>query len=459
MTFDVNNAKGVFDLVDEAIKATHAAQVEFYSSSTKDSREQLLSAIRAEVLSRVEDLSVKNFTETKLGRLEDKVAKLYSAASGTPGTEVLETKVWSGTHGVTLEERAPYGVIGAVTPVTNAIETILHNAISMLASGNAVIFNVHPSSKVVCAEMVDLINNVAIKEVGIENLVTMIKEPTLDSLAEISKSPLVSMLVGTGGPGLVNAILRSGKKAIGAGAGNPPVVVDASANLDVAAMGIYSGASFDNNLLCIGEKAVFVEDSVADALLEKLKGVGAYVLSDEETDKLTGNILTMDEHDGAKPCTPKEIAKIWHPRKEAVGQDAGKILASIGIESETKLAVMVVDNDHPLVHVEQMMPVLPIVRCKDVNEAIERAVAAEKGNNHSAAIYSGNIENVTKFGRLVNTTIFVHNGPTLAGIGMFGEGTSTTTIAGPTGEGITNALSFTRTRRFAVAQGGMRIIN
>jgi propionaldehyde dehydrogenase len=306
--------------------------------------------------------------------------------------------------------------------------------------------------------MIDLLNETIIAAGGPENLVTMVQEPTLETLNEIASSPLVNMLVGTGGPGLVKAILQSGKKGVGAGAGNPPVIVDASANLDLAAAGVYGGASFDNNLLCIGEKEVFVEEAVADAFLDKLEEVGAYVLTAEEAEKLTEEILTLDEFEGAKPCTAHEISRVWHPVKKHVGQDAGQILKSIGVKSDTRLAVMLVENDHPLVHVEQMMPVLPVVICKDIDEAIERAVAAERGNKHSACIYSGNIENVTKFGGRINTTIFAHNGPTLSGVGYNAEGTSTFTIAGPTGEGITNALSFTRARRFAIAQGGLRIV-
>lgn len=458
MSFDINTAKGVFNSVEDAIQATHQAQVEFYASSTKESRETIIAAIRNAVLSHAEDFAKMVLEETKLGRVEDKIAKHQLTALKTPGTEVLETKVWSGDHGISIEERAPYGVIGAVTPVTNPTETVVNNAISMLASGNAVVFNVHPSAKVVSAVMIDLLNKTIVEAGGIENLITMVKEPTLETLGEIAKSPLVNMLVGTGGPGLVKAILQSGKKGVGAGAGNPPVIVDASANLDLAAAGVYGGAAFDNNLLCIGEKEVFVEDAVADELIAKLSELGAYVLSKDEAEKLTDQILTMDEVDGAKPCTAQEIARVWHPVKQFVGQDAGEILKSIGVESDTRLAVMDVDNCHPLVHVEQMMPVLPIVRCKDINEAIERAVAAERGNKHSACIYSGNIENVTQFGRRINTTIFAHNGPTLSGVGYNAEGTSTFTIAGPTGEGITNALSFTRARRFAIAQGGLRIV-
>ncbi|WP_394149320.1 aldehyde dehydrogenase [Vibrio maritimus] len=458
MSFDINNAKGVFATVDAAIEATHKAQIEYYVNCTKEGREAIITAIRGAVLARAEDFAKMVREETKLGRVEDKVAKHQLTAAKTPGTEILETQVWSGDNGISLGERAPYGVIGAVTPVTNPTETIVNNAISMLAGGNAVTFNVHPSSKVVSAMMIDLLNDTIVAAGGPENLVTMVKEPTLETLNEIASSPLINMLVGTGGPGLVKAILQSGKKGVGAGAGNPPVIVDASANLDLAAAGVYGGASFDNNLLCIGEKEVFVEESVADAFLDKLEEVGAYVMSAKEAEKLTDKILTLDEFEGAKPCTAHEIARVWHPVKQYVGQDAGEILKSVGVKSDTRLAVMLVENDHPLVHVEQMMPVLPVVICKDIDEAIERAVAAERGNKHSACIYSGNIENVTKFGGRINTTIFAHNGPTLSGVGYNAEGTSTFTIAGPTGEGITNALSFTRARRFAIAQGGLRIV-
>src|SRR5690606_22663770 len=241
---------GVFDRAEDAVAAAAEAQEAFLRQCRLQDRERILRAIREEALARKEELARLISEETKLGRLEHKIAKPELTALKTPGTEDLRTEAFSGDNGLTTVEHAPYGVIGAVTPVTNPAETIIYTAIGMLASGSAVVFNVHPSAKRCSAYTVPMINKAVMAAGGPPNLVTMVREPTMETLNAIIRSPSVKLLVGTGGPGLVSTLLRSGKKAIGAGAGNPPVVVDDTADLEHAAKEIIKGASFDNNILC-----------------------------------------------------------------------------------------------------------------------------------------------------------------------------------------------------------------
>ncbi|MCJ8347851.1 aldehyde dehydrogenase, partial [bacterium] len=347
-----------------------------------------------------------------------------------------------GDNGLTLIECSPYGVIGAITPTTNPTETIINNSIGMLAAGNAVVFNPHPRARRCCAYVVHLINEAILACGGPKDLVTIMEHPTMESGKELMEHEGIRVLVVTGGPGLVKAAARSGKKVIGAGPGNPPCVVDETADLDQAAKHLILGATLDNNILCIAEKEVFVVESVADEFMQALKRNNAYHVIGANVSKLE-NLIYQDNHINA----------------DLIGKDASFILSHIDIhtDSSIRMAFMEVDNDHFLVHTEQMMPILPIVRCKDVKEAIDRAIVAEKGCFHTATMHSKNLDNLHEMAVRSEVSIFVKNGPSCAGLGYGGEGFSTMTIAGHTGEGITSARTFTRSRR-CVLKGHFRIV-
>lgn len=450
---------GVFENITDAIEAADFAQKVLMKDYSLEDREMFISNIRRVVLERKVELGRMVFEETKLGRFEHKIAKLELTATKTPGTEDLKTEAFSGDNGLTIIEQGPFGLIGAVTPVTNPIETIINNSIGIIASGNSVVFNVHPSSKNSCAYMIKLINETIKAVGGPSNIVTMVKNPTMDTMKELTTSPKVRMLLGTGGPGLVRTLLQSGKKAIGAGAGNPPVVVDETANIENAAKAIIEGASFDNNILCIAEKEVFVVNEVADELIFNMLNNGAYMLSNTELEKVMSFALEENVNKIACGCS-LDTNREYHVSKKWVGKNATEFLDKLGVShnNDINLLICEVGFDHPYVQLEQMMPVLPIVRVKDVEEAIDLAVKAEHGNRHTAMMHSTNIDNLTKFAKAVETTIFVKNAPSLAGVGANGEGYTTMSIAGPTGEGLTSAKNFTRKRRCVLAEGGFRIV-
>ncbi|WP_407272706.1 aldehyde dehydrogenase family protein [Radiobacillus sp. PE A8.2] len=447
---------GVFDNIEDAITASYDAQIAFVKQAKLADRERILSAIRTAVLKEKEHLAKLVFEETKIGNYNDKIAKHELSAEKTPGTEDLKTESITGDDGFTFVEYSPVGLIGAVTPVTNPTETIINNTISMLAAGNAVVFNVHPASKQASAYTVQLINRAIESVGGPANLVTMVKNPTLDTVQVLADSLKVKMLVGTGGPGMVKSLLKSGKKVIGAGAGNPPVIVDETADLQNAAKSIIEGASFDNNLLCIAEKEVFVLDSVADDLIFQLLDQGAHMLNHSELAQVMDFALEANTNNQPGGCTFQN--RKYHVSKQWIGKDASTILNQINVnKTNTKLLICEVDVHHPFVQLEQMMPILPIVRVKDLDEAIEKAVATEHGNRHTAVMHSNNLDSITRFAKAIGTTIFVNNGSSLAGVGFGGEGHTTMTIAGPTGEGVTSAKTFTRQRRVVLAQGSLNI--
>lgn len=431
--------KGVFATMTEALEAVSLAYTQF-KSYTVEQREKMIANIRRLTLEEAENMAKLGVEETGMGRVSDKIIKHQLVANKTPGTEDLAPSVKTGDCGLTLIEMAPYGVIGSITPSTNPSETVICNSIGMIAGGNAVVFNPHPNAKRIANYAIDLVNRAILEAGGPENLVVSVENPTMESSNEMVKSPLVKMLVATGGPGVVKMLLSSGKKAIGAGAGNPPVIVDDTADVKKAASDIVKGASFDNNLPCIAEKECFVLSSVADELIDTMQKSDAYLIKGEMINKLRD--LALVEKDGKYM-----INKDW------VGKDAGKFLKALGIDANPRLIICETDANHPFVQVEMMMPILPIVRVATIEEAIEKAVAAEHGNRHSAHIHSKNVDRLTNFARAVETTIFVKNAPSYAGIGAGGEGHTTFTIAGPTGEGLTSARSFTRQRRCVMADG------
>ncbi len=431
--------KGVFDTMTEALEAVNKAYQEFKSYSVEQ-REKMIANIRRLTLEEAAVMAKMGVDETGMGNVTDKTIKHQLVANKTPGTEDLSPSVMTGDCGLTLVEMAPYGVIGSITPSTNPSETVICNSIGMIAGGNAVVFNPHPNAKEVANYAVDLVNRGILEAGGPENLVVTVKNPTKESSDEMMASPIVRMLVATGGPGVVKALLSSGKKAIGAGAGNPPVIVDDTADVKKAGRDIVAGASFDNNLPCIAEKECFAFTNIADELIDSMIKSGAYMLTKEQAEKLKNIILV--EKNGKY-----SINKDW------VGKDAKLFLKAIGIEADAKLVICETEADHPFVQVEMMMPVLAIVRVKDIDEAIRLACIAEHGNRHSAHIHSKNVDHLTRFAKAVETTIFVKNAPSYAGIGAGGEGYTTFTIAGPTGEGLTAAHSFTRQRRCVLVDG------
>jgi aldehyde dehydrogenase len=430
---------GVFTCVDEAVTAATQA-FEALSERSLADRKRIIDHIRRISIEQSVELGTMEMEETRIGRLDHKIEKLKTLGERTPGVEFMRSDVYSGDHGLAVIEHAPFGVIGAITPVTHSLPTITGNAINMIAGGNTLVVNPHPGGKRVAAEGVRCFNQAIYRDLGIDNLICVIAEPTLESADAIFKHRGVKLICVTGGPAVARAAMQSSKRAIVAGPGNPPVVVDETADLDRAAQAIIYGASYDNNLLCISEKEVFVVDKVFDAMLAAMDRAGAVRLNSREIDALTRvAITTVGEGDHKHDV----------PAKEFLGQDAAVLARGIGkqVPAKTELLFGETDEHNPFVPVEQMMPFVPFVRCRDVDEAIEKAKFYEHGFRHTSIIHSTNVRNMTKMGRALDTTLFVKNGPCMASLGLGGEGYLSFSIATPTGEGVTTPLTFTRERR------------
>ena len=437
---------GIFENVEDAILAAKQSQKQLMELSMKK-RKEIIAAMRKASLENAEKLAIMAHEETGFGRVEDKIIKNVLAAEMTPGTEDLVAHTFTGDNGMTLVELAPYGVIGSITPSTNPSSTIINNSIGMVAAGNGVVYNPHPSAKKVTSETISILNRAIYSAGGPRELLTAPLSPTMATSEVIMSHKDVRILVVTGGEGVVNVAMKSGKKVIAAGPGNPPVIVDDTADIKKAAYDVLRGASFDNNILCIAEKEAFVMNSVLNEFKSEMQKNGAYELKNNEIDQVTNELFTKDKN-GKTIVTRKYV-----------GKSAGDLLkaCNIAVHGDIKLIIAEVNDNHPFITVEMLMPVLGIVRVYSIDEAIEKAVIAEDGCLHTAIMHSENVSNLTKAARALNTSIFVKNAPSFAGLGIEGEGFTTLTIATPTGEGLTSARSFSRIRRCTLS-GAFRIV-
>lgn len=441
-----NGYVGIYENVEDAIYAAKASQKELVQLSMKK-RKEIIAAMRKASLENAEKLAIMAFEETGFGRVEDKIIKNVLAAEKTPGTEVLVSETFTGDGGMTLVELAPYGVIGSITPSTNPSSTIINNSISMVAAGNGVVYNPHPSAKNVTSESISILNRAIYSAGGPKELLTAPLKPTMETSGVIMAHKDVRILVVTGGEGVVNVSMKSGKKVIAAGPGNPPVIVDETADIPKAASDVVKGASFDNNILCIAEKEAFVVESVFSEFKYEMSKNNAYEIKDREIEAVTKLLFTKNKN-GETVVNRKYVGKSAY----TILKDSG-----VNVSNDIRLVFADVDANHPFVTVEMLMPVLGVVKVSGIDEAIEQAVIAESGNLHTAVMHSENVHNLTRAARALNTSIFVKNAPSFAGLGVDGEGFTTLTIATPTGEGLTTARSFSRIRRCTLS-GAFRIV-
>lgn len=429
---------GLFPTLDEAVSAAETA-FRALNRMPLAIRKDMVAHMRQAGREYATVLAEMAQSETGMGRVADKVLKNILNADKTQGPEALETQAWSGDGGLTITEYAPYGVIGALTPSTNPTSTVICNAIAMVSAGNAAVFNAHPSAKGASNRTVQILNQAIQRAGGPANLLTAVAEPTLETATALMEHAGIRLLVVTGGAPVVRAAMRSGKRAVCAGPGNPPVVVDETADIEQAGRDIVIGGSFDNNIVCTTEKETFAVAAICDDLIQAMTRYGAIKLNRWQFDRLWRAVIVKDRGPG----------KYADMNKAFIGKNASVLLAEIGISAgpEVRQIVAEVDKMHPAVWSEQMMPIMPVVRVANADEAIDLAVAAEHGFRHTAVMHSKNLDNLSRMAREINCSIFVKNGPCLAGLGYGGEGYCSFTIASPTGEGLTGPRSFSRLRR------------
>ncbi len=437
------SARGKFGVFQDATEACAAAQEAFLQLQKKgmEARRKIVDVVKRMAEANAQEWGRIELEETKIGRLDHKIEKLQILKL-VPGVEWIRPDALSGDHGITLEEYTPFGVVGAVTPSTHSIPTLSGNIVNIVAAGNSVVFNAHPTAARCAALAVRAYNEAIYRETGIENIACIIEQPSFDSFKALCAAEPVRLLLVTGGPGVVKAAMQTGKRAICAGPGNPPVLVDGTACMKRAAESVIKGASYDNNLLCIGEKEVFVVGDTFDKFMDAMSTAGAVRLNNSQLEALTKAAFTFKEGHGGGCAEPVV-------NKDLIGKDVSVLAkyAGLSVPANTQLLFAETDANHPFVKEEQMMPFIPVVRVRDIEEGITASKLAEHNYKHTAIIHSHDVENITAMARALDTTIFVKNGPCMAGLGLGGEGYLSYSIATPTGEGVTNPRTFTRVRR------------
>ena len=439
----ISNLRGKYGVFPDANEACAAAHEAFLQLRQKGigARRKIEEIIKTLADKNAEAWGKLELDETRIGRLDHKIEKL-KIIKLVPGVDWLRPDAWSGDHGIMHEEYTPFGVVAVVTPSTHSIPTLSGNIVNIIAAGNAVVFNAHPAASRCAVTAVRAYNEAIYRETGIENIACIIAQPTLDSFNAMCQHPAVRLLCVTGGPGVVKAAMQTGKRAICAGPGNPPVLVDDTACLKRAARAIIQGAAYDNNLLCIGEKEVFALDEIADKLMSEMENEGAARLNPAQLESLTKAAFTFKPGHGGS-C-PEPVVN-----KDFIGKDAVVLARAAGIDvtPRTELLFAETDANHPFVKEEQMMPFIPVVRVKSVEEGVHAAKVAERNYRHTAIIHSHDVRHMTAMARSLDTSLFVKNGPCMAGLGLGGEGYLSYSIATPTGEGVTNPKTFCRVRR------------
>ncbi|MFQ5483854.1 MAG: aldehyde dehydrogenase [Desulfobacterales bacterium] len=428
---------GVFQDMEDCIQAASFAQKKLLTLPLTV-RQEIIQKLRGVGVSNAETYARLEFEETGLGKLEDNVKKNQSACQ-VPGMEDLSPELYTGDKGVTIIERIPFGVIASINPITNGSPTILYNAIMMLSGGNTVVNNPHPKTRDVAQRVIKDLNKAVVEAGGPPNSICCIEEPSVESAQKLMTHPGIKMIAVTGGHRVVEFATQTGKRVIAGGPGNPPVVVDETADLDRAAKSIIEGASFSHCIACASEKEIFVVEPVADRLKDLLKGYGAFEITVTQGEELIKHIFTAIN----APGKPGVI------NMDFIGRSPQTILKSIGLKvgSDVKIVILETDRHHPLVWTEQIMPVLPFIRCRDADDAIRAAIAAEQGNGHTMAIHSNNLKNIKKMAGMAKCAAFVKNGSCgLASVGVSGEGYISFHIA-TNGEGQTRPKTFTLIRR------------
>jgi propionaldehyde dehydrogenase len=434
------DGRAVFADLDQAIEAARRAQRIFLDLGL-EKRFEIVAKMREVSLASAKLWGQMACEETGLGRPQDKYLKIVLCARKTPGPEDLQPQSYTGDHGLTLVEPAPYGVVGVITPSTNPPATVVNNAISLISAGNACVFNAHPAAKLVCRAVALALHDAVVACGGPENLITSIAEPTQESATALMKHRRIDLILITGGMAVVRLAMISGNRAICAGPGNPPAIVDETAVIPLAAKNLVVGAGFDNNILCTCEKEIFAIDKIASPLKREMIGNGAFEITGTMIDRLT-RLLVADDPIG-KGHRHVKINKAF------IGKDLDVICRELDLKPPTgaRIAVIETNWDHPLVMAEQLLPVIPLVRCRSIEEAIDWAIIAEHRYEHTFVMHSTNVARLSEMAQRCNGNIFVKNGPNMAGLGYGGEGYTTMSIAGTSGEGLTKASTFTRPRR------------
>lgn len=348
--------------------------------------------------------------ETQRGVFEDKVTKNIFA------TEYIYNSIkYNKTVGVIEENEEenykliaePIGVIAGVTPVTNPTSTTMFKSIIAMKSRNPIIFSFHPSAQKSSSEAAKIVRDAAIAAGAPKDCIQWIEEPSIEASNALMKNDGISLILATGGPGMVKAAYSSGKPALGVGAGNVPCYIEKTADIKQAVNDLILSKTFDNGMICASEQAVIIDEEIYDDVVDLMKAYNCYFVNKEEKKLLEGLVINKET------CTINA---------NIVGQNAYKIAEMAGIKNAPKDAKILVAElegvgyDYPLSK-EKLSPVLACYKVKGYKEGIEKCVEMTEfgGLGHSAVIHSNNDDIILEFGKKVRTGRLLVNAPSTHG--------------------------------------------
>jgi acetaldehyde dehydrogenase / alcohol dehydrogenase len=390
--------------------AKRAAAV--FTQYTQKDVDRIVKAMVLAGLEQAQHLARLAIDETKLGVLEDKAIKnmvatefVYNYVKDKKTVGVIREFPERGL----VEVAEPIGVIFSITPITNPTSTVLFKSIMAIKTRNAVIFSPHPNAWQCCGEAVRIMYETAVKHGAPEGVFACLQSHSLEDNAYLMHHKDIGMIDATGGPGAVKAAYSSGKPALGVGAGNTPVYLEKTADLNMAVVDIITSKTFDNGTICASEQTVVIDDEIFDVVLKKFADLGAHICTAQETE-LLGRTVMDPETGFMQPL--------------AIGQKATEIARTVGLSVNpgTKLLIATihgVGRDHPL-SLEKLFPVLSVYRAKSVDEALRVCVDVNHagGLGHTAVVFSNNDEIIRKFGQVINAGRIIVNSP--GSIGAFG---------------------------------------
>lgn len=398
----------VEEMVDSLVlKATKAKEAML--DLNQEAVDKIVAAMAKAGLDKHIELAQLAIEETQRGVFEDKVTKnifateyIYNSIKYNKTVGVIEENDEEGYMMVA----EPIGVVAGVTPVTNPTSTTMFKSLISIKGRNPIIFAFHPSAQKCSSEAARVLRDAAIDAGAPENCIQWIEKPSLEASSLLMKHPGVSLILATGGPGMVKAAYSSGKPALGVGAGNVPCFIEKSADVKQAVNDLILSKTFDNGMICASEQAVIVEEAIYNEVVDLMKGYKCHFVNKKEKELLEKTVINPE-------------TKTLNP--DIVGQSPYTIakMAGFEVDKDTKMLVAEIAGvgaDHPLSK-EKLSPVLACIKVKDAKEGIQRAVDMVEfgGLGHSAVIHSNNDDVILEFSTRVRAGRLLVNAPSTHG--------------------------------------------
>ncbi len=403
--------KPVFSPVEEVNLLVEKAQEALKSMMDLD-QSQVDGIVKAMALAGLDNafrLAKFAYEETGRGVIEDKDIKnrfsteyVYHGFKDEKTVGVIEENDYEGY----VEIAEPVGVVCGVTPVTNPTSTTMFKALICLKTRNPIIFGFHPSAQKCSAEAARVLRDAAIKAGAPEHCIQWIEHPALEATNALMNHPGVSLILATGGSGMVRAAYSAGKPALGVGPGNVPCYINKNVDLARACTDLIISKTFDNGMICASEQAVIVDEEIHEAFEDRMKSMNCYFLNEEETEKLSRYVINYEK-------------RMVNP--VVVGQPAEKIAADAGITVPTGTKILIAklpepSLDYPL-SLEKLSPVLAYFVCKDEIEGFKFADTMLNlgGLGHSAVIHCEDLDTCVRYGEAMRVGRVIANTPSSQG--------------------------------------------